>query len=89
MGTNKDSQPANPAKALARQLAKNCVSHEQKLLSDGKGRADVYGKLLPGYLAAKTGLPASQCAEYCQTRLNAEAGEQEGIELLAGLLTRV
>ncbi len=86
---NRDSQPANPAKAFARQLAKNAVGHEMKLLADGKGRADVYGKLLPGYLGAKTGLPASLCAEYCQARLSAEAGEQEGIELLAGLLTRV
>lgn len=85
MGTNKD----NPARALARQLAKNAVCHEMKLLADGKSRADVYGKLLPGYLAAKTGLSASVCAEYCQARLNADAGEQEGIERLAELLTRV
>jgi len=60
-----------------------------KLLADGKSRADVYTKLLPGYLAAKTGLPAVQCAEYCQTRMQAEANEPEGVELLASLLTRV
>ena len=38
---------------LAHQLAKNTVAHEAKLLADGKSRADVYTKLLPGYLAAK------------------------------------
>ena len=27
-----------------------------------------------------------QCAEYCPARLQPEAGETEGIELLAGLL---
>jgi HK97 family phage portal protein/HK97 family phage major capsid protein len=45
-----------PATRLANQLATNAVAHEAKLLADGKSRADVYGKLLPGYLAAKTGL---------------------------------
>ena len=54
---------------LAHQLAKNTVAHEMKLLADGKSRADVYAKLLPGYLAAKTGLSPAQCAEYCQARL--------------------
>jgi hypothetical protein len=73
--------------ALAHQLAKNAVSHETKLLSDGKSRADVYGKLLPGYLAAKTGLSAAHCAEYCQARAASDAGESEGMELLARLLT--
>ncbi len=80
--------PAQGAGAtrLAHQLAKNAVAHEAKLLADGKSRADVYTKLLPGYLAAKTGLSAMQCAEYCAARLEAEAGETEGIELLSGLL---
>ena len=74
---------------LAHQLAKNTVAHEMKLLADGKSRADVYGQLLPGYLAAKTGLSPAQCAEYCQARHQADAGESEGVELLARLLTRV
>jgi len=90
MGKGSDIRPAQGAGArLAHQLAKNAVSHEMKLLADGKSRADVYTKLLPGYLVSKTGLPASECAEYCQARLNADAGEHEGIELLAGLLTSV
>ena len=58
-----------------------------KLLADGKSRADVYTKLLPGYLAAKTGLPAVQCAEYCQARMADEL--VDGTELLASLLTKV
>ena len=74
---------------LAHQLAKNTVVHEMKLLADGKSRADVYTKLLPGYLTAKTGLSPAQCAEYCQARLQTEAEESEGVELLASLLTRV
>jgi phage portal protein BeeE len=83
-------KPAQGAGArLAHQLARNTVAHEMKLLADGKSRADVYGKLLPGYLANKTGLSAMQCAEYCQARLQTEAGESEGIELLTELLTRV
>lgn len=78
------------AKALAHQLAKNAVAHEQKLLADGKSRADVYTKLLPGYLTAKTGLSAAQCAEYCQARMSQpEADELEGTKLLASLLTKV
>jgi hypothetical protein len=83
--------PAQGAGArLAHQLAKNAVAHESKLLADGKSRADVYTKLLPGYLAAKTGLSAVQCAEYCQARLSqTDAGELEGVELLAHLLTKV
>lgn len=90
-GLDTPLQPLNMGSGqnLARQLAKNAVAHEMKLLADGKSRADVYTKLLPGYLAAKTGMSAAQCAEYCQARLNAEAGEQEGIERLAGLLTTV
>jgi len=84
-------KPAQGAGArLAHQLAKNAVAHEMKLLADGKARADVYTKLLPGYLAAKTGLSAVQCAEYCQARMaQPDATELEGTELLAGLLTRV
>lgn len=83
--------PAQGAGArLAHQLAKNCVQHESKLIADGKSRADVYTKLLPGFLTNKTGMTATQCAEYCQARLSQpEASEQDGIELLAELLTRV
>lgn len=83
--------PAQGAGArLARQLAKNTVAHEVKLLADGKSRADVYTKLLPGYLSTKTGLSTAHCVEYCQARLaQTDAGEAEGIELLATLLTRV
>ena len=82
-------KPAQGAGArLAHQLAKNGVAHEMKLLSDGKSRADVYGKLLPGYLANKTGLSAAHCAEYCRARLDTETGELEGIELLANFLTK-
>jgi HK97 family phage portal protein len=91
MGSGSQLKPAQGAGAqrLAHQLAKNTVAHEMKLLADGKSRADVYTKLLPGYLAAKTGLSALQCAEYCQARLQTEAGEPEGVELLASLLTKV
>lgn len=92
MGSGGKIPPAQGAGArLAHQLAKNAVQHETKLLlADGKSRADVYTKLLPGYLAAKTGLSAVQCAEYCQARLSQpSADEAEGIELLAGLLTRI
>lgn len=83
--------PAQGAGArLAHQLAKNTVAHESKLLADGKSRADVYTKLLPGYLTAKTGLSAVRCAEYCQARLSQpEATEPEGVELLARLLEKV
>jgi hypothetical protein len=50
----------------------------------------MYGKLLPGYLAAKTGLTALQCAEYCHARVaQPDASELEAIELLASLLTKV
>jgi len=78
--------PAQGAGAtrIAQQLAKNCVSHEQKLLADGKSPADVYGRLLPGYLAAKTGLSTVRCAEYCQTRMSQPDGE--GVELLTRFL---
>jgi HK97 family phage portal protein len=91
MGSGGKIPPAQGAGAsrLAHQLAKNTVAHELKLLADGKSRADVYTKLLPGYLAAKTGLSAVQCAEYCQARMSQpEAGELEGVELLASLLTK-
>jgi HK97 family phage portal protein len=91
MGSGGKIPPPQGAGArLAHQLAKNAVGHEQKLLADGKSRADVYTKLLPGYLGAKTGLSAVHCAEYCQARLaQPEAGELEGVDLLAALLTRV
>lgn len=91
MGSGTSLKPAQGAGArLAHQLAKNCVQHETKLLADGKSRADVYAKLLPGFLAAKTGMAAVQCAEYCQARLSQpDAGELEGVELLASLLTKV
>lgn len=89
MGGTDTLRPAQGAGArLAHQLARNTVAHERKLLADGKSRADVYTKLLPGYLAAKTGLSAALCAEYCHTRLQTEAGELDGIELLASLLTK-
>ena len=88
MGSGANLKPAQGAGARhAQQLAKNSVQHEMKLLADGKSRADVYTKLLPGYLANKTGLSAVQCAEYCQARLQAEdASEQEGVELLTKVL---
>jgi HK97 family phage portal protein len=83
-------KPAQGAGArLAQQLARNTVAHEMKLLADGKSAADVYTKLLPGYLAAKTGLSPLLCAEYCAARVNSEAGEADGVELLASLLTRI
>jgi len=82
---NMGSGNPNPQKtnALAHQLARNCVAHEQKLLSDGKSPQDVYAKLLPGYLRDKTGLPAAKCAEYCSARL---AGDSDGVELLTQFL---
>ena len=74
---------------FAHQLAKNAVGHEAKLLADGKSRSDVYGKLLPGYLAAKTGLSTLHCAEYCRTRLAQPDGtEAEGVEMLTQILIR-
>lgn len=89
-GNLKPAQGAGALDArLAHQLSKNTVAHEMKLLADGKSRATVYGQLLHGYLSAKTGLSPAQCAEYCQARLEAEAGESEGVELLASLLTRI
>lgn len=88
MGQGSNLKPAQGAGArLAQQLAKNAVGHEMKLLADGKSRADVYGKLLPSYLASKTGLSPVQCAEYCRAR--AEQPEGDGVELLAELLQRV
>jgi phage portal protein BeeE len=72
------------APALAGQLARNCVAHENKLLADGKSRADVYAKLLPGYLRDKAGLSAVRCAEYCSARLS--SADSDGLELLTKLL---
>ncbi|MGD0629017.1 MAG: phage portal protein [Terracidiphilus sp.] len=90
MASGTTLKPAQGAGArLAQQLARNTVAHEMKLLADGKSRVTVYGQLLPGYLTAKTGLSPSQCAEYCQARAQTEAGESEGVELLASLLTRI
>jgi HK97 family phage portal protein len=88
LGSGTNLKPAQGAGArIAHQLAKNCLQHETKLLADGKSRTDVYTKLLPGYLATKTGLSAVQCAEYCQARLSQpEASEQEGVELLTKVL---
>jgi HK97 family phage portal protein len=78
--------PASGAGAtrLAGQLAKNAVAHEQKLIADGKSRADVYTKLLPGYIRDKTGLSPVQCAEYCQARMSCP--DDDGVELLTRLL---
>jgi HK97 family phage portal protein len=84
-GVNLKPAPGAGAR-LAQQLARNAFAHEQKLLADGKTAADVYGKLLPGYLASKTGLPPALCAEYCSTR--SRNPEADGVELLAELLTR-
>lgn len=91
MGKGSDLKPAVGSGAkLAHQLAKNCLQHEMKLLADGKSREDVYAKLFPSYLASKTGLTAVQCAEYCQARLaEPDATEQDGMELLAEMLSRV
>ncbi len=69
--------------ALAHQLAKNAVAHEEKLLADGKPASDVYTKQLPGYLRDKAGLSTAKCAEYCAARL---AGNSEPVELLAQFL---
>jgi hypothetical protein len=76
--------PAQGAGArVANQLARNCVVHEEKLLADGKAAADVYTKLLPGYLRDKAGLSVAKCAEYCAARLN---GAPDGVELLTQFL---
>jgi HK97 family phage portal protein len=83
------STPSAEASRLAHQLATNSVAHEAKLLADGKSRADVYTKLLPGYLIAKTGLPTPACADYCAARLHSEANEPEGVAMLAALLTKI
>jgi HK97 family phage portal protein len=80
MGTG---NPTGPAGALARQLAKNCVAHEERLLADGKSTQDVYGKMLPAYLRDKAGLPAAKCAEYCAARMT---GSADGVELLTQFL---
>ncbi len=85
MGSGANLKPAQGAGArLAHQLAANCVAHEQRLLADGKTTQDVYGRLLPAYLAGKTGMTPAQCATYCQARL-AEP-DADGVELLAGML---
>lgn len=76
------SQP-KPEARFARQLAKNAVAHEMKLLADGKSRADVYAKL-SSYLAVKTGLSAERCADYCQARLSQP--DSDGVELLTEFL---
>ena len=78
--------PASGAGAtrLAHQLAKNCAAHEAKLLADGKAAQDVYGRLLPAYLAGKTGMTAAQCAEYCQARLTRP--DEDGVKLLTQFL---
>lgn len=84
MGSGSNLKPAQGAGArVAQQLAKNCVAHEEKLLADGKTAQDVYGRLLPAYLASKTGLTITQCAEYCSART---AGASDGVELLTKLL---
>ena len=87
-GLDEPLQPLNMGSgnptALAGQLARNCVAHETKLLADGKSRADVYAKLLPGYLRDKAGLSAVKCAEYCAQRL--AGASEDGVELLTKLL---
>ena len=61
-----------------------------KLLNDGKPRADVYAKLLPGYLQAKTGLSAVVCEDYCTRRAALPTSDEaEGIALLCDLLQKV
>lgn len=84
MGSGQIS-PAQGAGAnrIAKQLARNCVAHEAKLLGDGKSAEDVYTKLLPGYLRDKAGLSSVKCAEYCSARL---AGAADGMELLTQFL---
>ena len=84
LGSGQISPAQGAGARLARQLARNCVTHEQKLLSDGKSAADVYGRLLPGYLAGKTGLPPVRCAEYCQARMSQP--DADGAELLTQFL---
>ncbi len=77
--------PASGAGArLARQLAKNTVVHEEKLLADGKPASDVYGKLLPGYLRDKAGMSAVKCAEYCAARLAGRSDDP--VEMLTRFL---
>ena len=60
-----------------------------KLLADGKSRADVYGQLLPGYLRSQDGpVPGAMCRVLPGAATD-EAGESEGVELLASLLTQI
>lgn len=75
-------QTPGRAGALAHRLAVNCVTHEEKLLADGKPRADVYAKIA-SYLADKTGLTPQLCERYCSARL---AGAVDAVELLTQLL---
>lgn len=98
MGTNAPPSPTTPEPAdqtgeteaklsrMAQCHAANVVSHEMRLLSDGKPRAEVYAKLA-GYIAAKTGLSAPLCEEYCRRRAaQTDSTEAEGIEMLKSLL---
>jgi HK97 family phage portal protein len=86
MGSGNSGAAKGKSEALALQLAKNAFAHESKLLADGKAPADIYGKLLPGYLPSKTGLSPMQCAEYCSARLS---GESDGVGILAALIAKV
>ncbi|MBS1851000.1 MAG: phage portal protein [Acidobacteria bacterium] len=54
---------------LAQTVSSIAVAHEQRLLSDGKPVAEIYGRLLPPFLRDKCGLTEQQAATYCQARL--------------------
>lgn len=69
-GTDNLKPAVGSGAKLAAQLARNVFGHEQKLLADGKGAAEIYTRLLPPYLVSKTGLSAAQVAAYCQARLD-------------------
>ncbi len=85
LGSGTNLKPAQGSGArLAHQLATNCVQHETKLLADGKEPGEIYGRLLPTFLVAKTGMTPAQCAAYCQARL-AEP-DADGVELLTRFL---
>jgi HK97 family phage portal protein len=81
--------PAQGAGArLAHRLATNCVTHEMKLLSDGKPRADVYANL-SAYLHDKTGLSVAVCEDYCARRAaQPTSDEAEGVTMLCDLLKK-
>jgi len=81
-----DTPASTPASTLARRLSKNAAAHETKLLADGKPRADVYARLLPGYLTGKTGLSAAAVSKYCGSRLETPGDEAAAVELLTSLL---